>query len=75
MSGVLIKQKTAVAVATLMGGREGGSYFHPQPVRLLLMASSFLSPKTNGSHLSLCNVAYIIVLLVTDLCHVKRSPS
>lgn len=72
MSGVLIKQETAVAVATLLGG---GSYFHPQPVRLLLMASSFLSPKTNGSHLSLCNVAYIIVLLVTDLCHVKRSPS
>jgi len=73
MSGVLIKQETAVAVATLLGG--GGSYFHPQPVRLLLMASSFLSPKTNGPHLSLCNVAYIIVLLVTDLCHVKRSPS
>ena len=70
MSGVLIKQETAVAVATLLGG-----YFHPQPVHLLLMASSFLSPKTNGSHLSLCNVAYIIVLLVTDLCHVKRSPS
>jgi hypothetical protein len=76
MSGPLIRQETAVTVAT-RGPRSGGGGFTPKPVRargLLLMASPSLSPNTNGTHLSLCNVAYIIVLLVMGFMRRKGGP-
>lgn len=67
MSGLLIRQEKV--------GDEGRAFTSTHPPDLLLIPSSMLSQNTNGSHLSLCNVAYIIVLLATDLCDSKHLPS